>query len=90
MEDPDVVLDLRSLNPGRSENTKYDQFWEECDRFLADKTAVNDRRHGTTSRLAISISIRDFIEQVKHHCDSSVLIPSDEWVRLQFWPKTPS
>lgn len=30
------------------------------------------------------------VEQVKAKCASDVLIPSVEWVRLQFWPKTPS
>lgn len=88
MEDPDVVMDLRSLNTGQS--ARYDAFWEECDKFISEHSAVDDRRHGTVTHLSLAISIRDFIEQVKSRCSADILIPSAEWVRLQFWPKTPT
>ena len=46
MEDPNIVLDLRSLNT--SEAGCYDVFWDECQKFLAEdiSPAVDDRRHG--------------------------------------------
>ena len=53
-------------------------------------SAVDDRRHGLITHLSRAISIRDFIEQVQQHCPQNTLIPSNEWVSLQFWPKTPS
>lgn len=87
MEEPEIVADLRTLNKGKS---RYDQFWEECEKYINENTAVNDRRHGNVTHLAIALSVRDFVEQVKSRCSSEVPIPSLEWVRLQFWPKTPN
>ena len=90
MEDSDIITDLRSLNT--NESSKYDIFWEECKKFLAEdiSTAVDDRRHGQITHLARAISVRDFVDQVKSRCPAGTAIPSLEWVRLQFWPKTPS
>ena len=90
MEDVDIVMDMRALNGGHG--SQYDVFWNECDKFLNEElsTAVDDRRHGLITHLSRAISIRDFIEQVKQRCPENTLIPSNEWVRLQFWPKTPS
>lgn len=85
MEDPDVIADLRSLNTGQQ--SKYEH---ECDNYLNENTAVNDRRHGSITHIATAISIRDLIDQVKGRCPPDILIPSPEWVRLQFWPKTPN
>ncbi len=90
MEDPEVFLDLRAHNHGQV--SKYDEFWEECRKFLNEDigTAVDDRRHGQITHLARAISVRDLVDQVKVRCPSGIPIPSIEWVRLQFWPKTPS
>ena len=88
MEDMSTIGDLRTLNTGAA--SRYDRFWEECDKYLHDKTAVDDRRHDNITHLAHAISVRDLVEQVKTRCSSDVLVPSIEWVRLQFWPKTPS
>jgi len=43
MEDPTVVVDLRHLNTGNK--SKYDAFWDECQKFLQDGigSAVDDR-----------------------------------------------
>ena len=88
MEDTDIILDLRASN-GR-QDTRFDVFWNECQTFLNEDlgTAVDDRRHDLITHLARAISIRDFVEQVKQCCPPHTLIPSNEWVRLQFWPKT--
>ena len=88
MEDSDVILDLRAHN-GRM-GTQYDVFWDECQKFLNEEEAVDDRRHGAITHLARAISIRDFIDQVRQRCPEGTLIPSVEWVRLQFWSKTPT
>jgi len=87
MEDPTVLPDLRALN-----SAKFDIFWEECGRFLNEDTgvAVDDRRHGEITHLARAIFVRDLVEQVKSCCPSGTPIPSIEWTRLQFWPKTPA
>ena len=52
------------------------------------KTAVDDRCHGQVVHLAQAISIRDFHDQVVKACPVGVPIPSLEWLRLQFWPKS--
>ena len=90
MEDPDIITDLRAHNG--SKRTQYDKFWDEAERFLNEDiaTAVDDRRHGSITHLSRAISIRDFVDQVKERCPEGTLIPSYEWARLQFWPKTPS
>ena len=62
MEDPDVVLDLRSLQTGHK--SQYDVFWDECRKFLEEEvgTPVDDRRHGVVTHLARAISARDLLE----------------------------
>lgn len=52
-------------------------------------TAVDDRRHGTVTHLSSAISARDLQKQVKATCPEGTNIPSEPWLRLQFWPKTP-
>lgn len=88
MEDPDIIIDLRQLNSGRK--GQYDVFWEQCKKFLEEGigTAVDDRRHGTVTHLARAVSVRDLREQVKSRCLDGTKIPSESWIRLQFWPKT--
>ena len=88
MEDPDVVLDLRSLQTGHK--TQYDVFWDECQKFLEEEvgTPVDDRRHGVVTHLARAISARDLLEQVKACCPEGTKFPSLPWLRLQFWPKS--
>uniref|UniRef100_A0A1X7TME8 Uncharacterized protein n=1 Tax=Amphimedon queenslandica TaxID=400682 RepID=A0A1X7TME8_AMPQE len=90
MEDYDIIDDLRKHNGIRS--TRYDVFWEHCNDFLNEDIGyvVDERRHGQITHLARAISIRDFIDQVKALCPEGTPIPCEEWVRLQFWPKTPS
>ena len=38
MEDPDVVLDLKSLNG--SQKTRYDTFWDEVGKFLREDVGL--------------------------------------------------
>ena len=87
-EEPGTIFDLRELkNPEKK--TKYNVFWNEAATYINEGvgTAVDDRRHSVVTHLSIAISIRDFREQVKARCAEGTLILSDEWIRLQFWPK---
>lgn len=85
MEDADIVLDLRHLNTGRK--SQYDVFWSECKKFLEESigTAVDGRRHGNVTHLATAISVRDLRDQVQAKCPDGTPIPSESWIRLQFW-----
>ena len=87
MEDPDVVIDLRTLQSGHK--TKYDDFWKEVDKFLQEDVglAVEERRQSEITHLAKVISVRDLLEQVAARCSPSTPIPSRSWLSLQFWPK---
>ncbi|XP_065883057.1 uncharacterized protein [Dysidea avara] len=87
--DPSTVFDLRSLNSS-SDRKKYDVFWECCSKYLNESigTAVDDRRHSDVVHLAQAISIRDLRDEVQKKCPEGTSIPSLEWIRLQFWPKS--
>ena len=89
MEDAEVVLDLRAHNTNHEQAGQYNVFWEECQKFLAEdiSTAVDDRCHDQITHLS---RVRDLVEQVQAHSPQGTPIPSLEWVRLQFWPKTPA
>lgn len=90
LQDPSIVDDLRQHNPGRP--PKYEKFWEECRKFLNHEveTAVDERRHGQLTHLAKAMSVQDMLQQVSQKCPPGVLIPSKQWLRLQFWPKNPT
>lgn len=71
----------------------FDDFWKELDTYLQEITpAVDERRHGEVS-IAISVRhLRDMIAerlQQKHSDATKLVIPSEEWIRLQFWPRNP-
>ena len=89
LEDDDVLVDLRHQNEGRA--AQYDVFWTKCNEFIAECSAVHDRRHGDSeiSYMATAISVRDMITQVKQKCPPDAPIPSEAWVRLNFSPKNP-
>ncbi|GBC32615.2 hypothetical protein GLOIN_2v1880501 [Rhizophagus irregularis DAOM 181602=DAOM 197198] len=91
--DPEITIDLREHNDGQP--GKYNDFWKITAQFLAGKaadtvTAVDERRHDTVVHLATAISVNDLLHQIKHECSPEILIPSAQWLRLQFWPKNPT
>ena len=88
MEDPDIVVDLCQLHSGRA--SKFDIFWEECDKFLQEQVglAVDERRHCQVTHMASAVSVQDLQEQVASRCPPSAPIPSRSWLSLQFWPKS--
>ncbi len=89
-EDAITIENLAAVTD-KEHRTNFDVFWAECAKFLREDVgvAVDDRRHDSVTHLAKAISIRDLQEQVAARCPTATPIPSQEWVRLQFWPKTP-
>ena len=86
MEDPKLIVDLRELNSNQSD--KYKVFWEHCQSYLQECTAVHERRHDSATYLAKAISVRDLVEQVAKNCPLGTPVPSQQWIRLQFCPRT--
>ena len=92
LQDPEIIIDLRKQN-GKVQSS-FDEFWNELQRYLDELTTPNERRHGDTMYLPIAISVRDLrdivIERLaKQFPNDSVPAPSEEWLRLQFWPRNP-
>ena len=89
-ENPQTVFDLHEARKPTGE-TKYQVFWDEAAKFINEDIgmAVDDRRHTSVTHLAKAMSICDFHEQVKAQVPEGTAILSDEWLRLQFWPKSP-
>ena len=87
-QDPEVVLDLCSVNLGRPE--KYAAFWDGVASLLNENAlqAVDSRRHGTVCHLAVAFSVSDLRHQVVAR-NPGLEVPSIEWIRLQFWPRNP-
>ena len=77
---------LRELNEGRQE--KFSVFWCECKSYPENVTevAVQERRHGEITAL----SSCDMLVKVAKHCPEGTPIPSEAWLRYQFWPTDPS
>ena len=91
--DPGIVLDLRSLN-GDPKSTKFNVFWQELSVFLEESAAVDERRHSDILHMPFAVSIRHLREVMIERLDKKFPgtanpIPSEEWIRLQFWPSNP-
>ena len=56
MEDPNLVLDLRTENKGRPAN-KYDEFFDAAQKLINEMTAEDERRHGV-AHMSAFLSIR--------------------------------
>ena len=86
-QDPEIVDDLRHHNKGCP--CMYDRFSDECRKYLDEEveTAVDERRHGSATHLAKALSTRDLLSNVAQRCPDSTPLPSEQWLRLQFWPK---
>lgn len=54
MEDPDIIVDLRAHNYSVG---KYDEFWKQCKIYLQEITSVHERRHKSTTYLAVALSL---------------------------------
>uniref|UniRef100_U9T4T2 Uncharacterized protein n=1 Tax=Rhizophagus irregularis (strain DAOM 181602 / DAOM 197198 / MUCL 43194) TaxID=747089 RepID=U9T4T2_RHIID len=93
LEDPSIICDLRQNNGFKG--TKFDTFWNEMNAYFNENLpAVNDRRHGNVLYMPLAISIRDlrniFIQRLdEKFVPGTILIPSEEWIHLQFQPTNP-
>ncbi|XP_072024864.1 LOW QUALITY PROTEIN: uncharacterized protein [Amphiura filiformis] len=94
--DENIIVDLRHTN-GRK--PKFDKFWDIVDKFLADKTSVDDRRHDeviedgeVVTHMALALSMQDIYRQcsIAASNEDDVEVPTYSWFRLQFWPKNPT
>ncbi len=86
MGDPEIIVDLRYFNERKE---IYQVFWEQLGLYLDNRVAPNERRHGEIGYSAIAMSVRDLVAEVKKTCPPDTSIPSENWVRFQFWPKNP-
>ena len=87
-EDPQIILDLHGTHTGDG-HTKYQVFWDEASKIVNEDvgTAVDDGRYSTVTHLVKAIPFRDFCDQVKSRLPRNAPVPSDEWLRFQFWPE---
>ncbi|PKY53552.1 hypothetical protein RhiirA4_547713 [Rhizophagus irregularis] len=93
LQDADIIVDLR-INNG-FHGTKFDMFWNELNEYFNEIVpAVHDRRSTSILYLPVAMSIADLkkiiIERLEKKygtpLSSEIFIPSDEYIRLQFWP----
>ena len=90
LNDPEIVLDLRSMN-GKVKSSHFDAFWNELQVYLDEiNLAVDERRHGDTLHLPFATSLRHLQELISDRLrqkfpEDCPPIPSLEWIRLQFW-----
>ncbi|XP_062580017.1 uncharacterized protein LOC134242028 [Saccostrea cucullata] len=84
-EDPDIVTDLRHLNPGRPNDT-FNSFFDKLSEIIEDMTAADERRHNV-EHLSQFVSVRDLINQVASKLPEHTNIPSESTVLFAFVPK---
>lgn len=87
-------MDLRKLN-GKPCSTKFDAFWLELSVYLEEVgLAVPERRHGEAMYMPFAISVSHLRDLILHRLkekfpETEDVIPSLEWIRLQFLPRNP-
>ena len=82
---PELAADLRHLNDGQP--GRYNEFLGILQGMVRDFMAEDDRRHGG-AHMSHFISVRDLHERATEKCSATVKIPSLDWLRLQFQPKS--
>ena len=85
--------DLRALNG--NDGSKYDLFWAEGNKYLAElETLASGNRHGQQRSLQQPLSVPDFTRQVERRLreagEADAPIPSPDWVAFQFHPRRPT
>ena len=85
-QDPELIADMRLLNKGRPE--EFEEFWKVAQALIneAELKAVDDRRLGTYTHMAVAMSVRDFKAKVVEKLPEGVKIPSDQTVYYGFEP----
>ena len=90
----DIICDLRMNNGAKP---KFDEFWNIVDEFIAEKTAVDDRRWGSEAEedTVVSMAVASSLSDIYRKCvqialsrEPPVEIPSKQWFTLQFWPSS--
>ena len=84
MDDLDIIPDLCAHNKGRQKS--FDIFCLTCEQVIIS-LSVDDQRHNLVTHMASALSVRELWEREKVLCPHGKAIPSQEWFRLQFWPK---
>ena len=87
-QDTDLLFDLRRNN-GKVADPKFDPFWEEIGKYLDEKSAVHERRHGDTQYMPFAISVEDLRNQIIERLPEGTPAPSTSWIRLNFHPRNP-
>ena len=85
--------DMRALNG--NDGSKYDLFWEEGDKYLAElETLASANRHGQERSLLQPLSVPDFTREVERRLRAAghqeAPVPSSDWVAFQFHPRRPT
>ena len=90
----DIIQDLRENNGAIP---KFDGFWDIVEKYIDDKTAVDDRRHCSSSgndivaNMALATSLADLFrqcQQIAMDSDPPISVRSYSWFLHQFWPTT--
>ena len=87
-DDEELVYDLRKNN-GRVQDPRFEPFWDELKRFLEEKAAVHERRHGDHLYLPFAISVESLQREIQSRLLADTPVPSASWIRLNFWPSNP-
>ena len=88
---------IHDLNENNGTVPKFDGFWDIVQKYIDDKTSVDDRRHCSSSgddivvHMAVATSLADIYRQCQQIAVSSeppVDVPTYCWFLHQFWPTT--
>jgi hypothetical protein len=86
-DEVELFHDLRAQN-GQANGSKFDPFWDETAKYFEEiSLAVHERRHTQNLYLPVAMSVEDLRQTIKERLLEDAAIPSNEWLRLQFWPK---
>ena len=85
-DDPEIILDYRSLN-GKRDESKFDPFYQAVESYFEKQLlAVHERRHDEQLYLPLALSMEDLKREVTKELQEETPIPSTEMLRLQFHP----
>ena len=85
-DDPDLVLDMRHMNPGRPSET-FTEFFDKLSSKVEELSAVDERRHGNVCHFSKYISVPDLITETAKELPENTPIPSESTVLFSFVPR---
>ena len=71
-DDPDLVLDMRHVNPGRPSET-FTDFFDKMSSKVDELSAVEERRHGKVCHFSKYISVMDLISDIAKELPENTL-----------------